>query len=160
MYKVLILILLMAVSAQPAEILIRAKAHYLETADTTGWTQEQLDIKHQVTTKGSPIVIKPDGWNWGSAECPPSFILLKLPGIQISQILKYREGLIDSTQMIFIYHEDGSIDTTYGLLKKRRFKVPAILVDSVLNYYDGIITMTPQKLKKVIKEYKQGWGWE
>lgn len=134
-----------------AEILVKARPHWMEIADTTGWLQEKLDVKNRIIGKGCPVSIRPDGWNWGALERPPGFILIKLVRADTSnhvtkaQIKHYLGGLRDSTQ---------------NRLKTRKYKVPEVLVDSVLNHYGGAITITPAKLISVIKEYEQdGSGW-
>ena len=146
-------ILLLASPVFSAEILIRAQDHWTETADTTGWSQEQLDEKHRATIKGCPILIEPDGWEWGNREGPPEYIRVNLvwadttrPEITPAQIKHYMSGLQDSTKKI---------------LKRRKYRIPAALVDSVMNHYGGIVTLTPAKLLNVIKEFKQdGSGWD
>lgn len=151
--KIILAILLMASPVFSAEILIRAQNHWLETADTTGWSQKRLDEKHRTTVKGCPIVIMPDGWNWGNLEGLPDFIRVNLvwadttrPPITPAQIKHYLSGLQDETKKI---------------LKRRKYRIPAVLVDSVMNHYGGVITLTPAKLLNVIKEYKQdGSGWD
>jgi len=137
----LVLILLLAGSVQSAEILIRAKAHWMETADTTGWTQEQLDEKHQATTKGSPIVVMPDGWKWGKKECAPDFIILKIPGLSPDKISRYLEELRDSTDFSKI-------------IKRVRHKLPDGFVDSIMTKSSGVATITKTKLKNVIRRFR------
>lgn len=152
MGHIILISLLLTALAWPAEILIRAQSHWMETADTTGWTQEQLDEKHQVTTKGSPIVVKPDRFLWGNRERAPWNIIVRLawadttrPEITPHQIGYYIQALRDSTGRT---------------IKVAKYKVPEVLVDSVLNYHGGFVQMTPAKLLNVIKEYKQDSGWE
>lgn len=142
----ILLILFMAASVNSAEILIRAKTHWLESADTTGWTQEQYDEKERVTQKGSPIVAMPDDHTWGSAEGLPDYIIVKLPDLQKSQVIQYVQSLQDTV--------------LNRQIKQRKFRIPEVLVDSVINYYSGVVTMTPAKLISVIKEFRQGSGWE
>lgn len=151
--KITLLILAgFCMKSNAAEILIRAQNHWMETADTTGWSQEQLDMKGRALAKGCPVVIMPDGWVWGSKEGLPDFIIVKLVRadtsnhVTVEQIKQYTEGLSDQNQK---------------KLKRRRYKLPEVLVDSVANYYGGIVTLTPQKLLQVIKEYRQdGSGWD
>lgn len=150
--KITLLIAVFCVESNAAEILIRAQNHWMETADTTGWSQDRLDKKHRATTKGCPIVIKPDGWIWGSSEGLPDFILLKLAWADTTRA--------PITPMQIKYYIEGLQDSTGRMLKRRRFRIPGVLVDSVANYYGGVITLTPAKLLNVIKEFKQdGSGW-
>lgn len=106
-----------------AELLVRARPHWMETADTTGWSKDQLKEKNTVTTKGSPIVVKPDGWKWGKKECPPNFIIIKLPGVTVEKCLKYIESLRDTT-----------LSTLESQTKKeRKYIIRESLIDSTLD---------------------------
>ena len=83
-----------------AELLIKAQGHWQDA-----WTKEQVsaltpqelqqyNARHQ---QGDIIVIRPDGWNWGSSECLPQFIVVQLPNVSVDTI-KYMEGsLMDRT---------------------------------------------------------------
>ena len=81
-----------------AEILIRAKTHWKDA-----WTLEQInklapeqkqsyEVRSQI---GDIIVVRPDGWKWGKEECPPHFIVLKVPELKYVDAKKYEESLID-----------------------------------------------------------------
>jgi hypothetical protein len=76
-----------------AEILIKAKSHWMENVDRSSWDQNKLSKYARRTSVGSPIVVKPDGWNWGSKEGPPGFIVLKIPGVSVPDVSRYLEGL-------------------------------------------------------------------
>jgi hypothetical protein len=39
--------------------------------------------------RGFPVVVMPDGWVWGTEERLPKFVVIKIPGVPISKVLKY-----------------------------------------------------------------------
>lgn len=39
--------------------------------------------------RGMPVVVMPDGHQWGSAEGLPSFVVLKLPGVSVDRVKEY-----------------------------------------------------------------------
>ncbi len=139
--RILLLILFLVPTSHSVEIAIRAKTHWMDTVNTMGWSQNQLDEKARVTQKGSPILLRPDGFIWGSAEKLPDYIIIKLPGVSKSQVKKYVNRLYGSDSITVI--------------KERPFKIPEVWVDSIANYYGGIITTTPAKIKAVMKEYNK-----
>jgi hypothetical protein len=46
--------------------------------------------------RGHPIVVMPDGWQWGAAETLPLFVVLKLPGIDVSAVTQYVAPYLDT----------------------------------------------------------------
>jgi hypothetical protein len=122
--RIILAILLLASPAFSAEILVRAQPHWMEIANTMGWTQKQLDEKDRVTTKGSPIVVKPDDWVWGGRERPPEYILIVLPNLSVGDVQEYLTPLVDTTA------EFDSL-RGYPLVAEKRFRFPKSFVDSV-----------------------------
>jgi len=39
--------------------------------------------------RGMPVVVMPDGHKWGNAECPPTFVIVKIPGVSIEKVASY-----------------------------------------------------------------------
>lgn len=39
--------------------------------------------------RGMVVVVKPDGWSWGTEERLPKFVVIKIPGIAVSKAEKY-----------------------------------------------------------------------
>lgn len=132
MIKVILIFCLLAPPAFSADILVRAQPHWMETANTMGWTQKQLDEKDRVTTKGSPIVAKIGGWVWGGRERPPEYIVISLPNLSVGDIEEYLTPLIDTTA------EFDSLKG-YPLVAEKRFRFPESFVDSVITKPRGEI---------------------
>ena len=42
--------------------------------------------------KGDPIIIRPDGWSWGSKETLPDFVIIKVPGLDPATIASYMDS--------------------------------------------------------------------
>jgi len=38
---------------------------------------------------GMPVVVMPDGHKWGNAECLPTFVILKIPGVSVEKVASY-----------------------------------------------------------------------
>ena len=66
-----------------AEILVKAiDAHHPDpTVDLAGCYK-----------RGDPVVIMPDGHQWGSEEGPPTFYIVKLPGVDPADLQMYNES--------------------------------------------------------------------
>lgn len=121
-----------------AEILIKAKSHWMENIDRSSWDQNELNKYARRTSVGSPIVIKPDNWNWGGKECPPQFIVLKLPGVEIKDIRKYLESEYTTI------NEQEPLE----MLKQRKYQFPEDLVNEVI--VAGEETITLQEMESLI----------
>jgi hypothetical protein len=78
-----------------SEFLIQAKGHWMDTLTQTeisGMDQLSLDDYTSRTSKGDIVVVKPDGWPWGNAECLPDYIVVKVPDIAIEEALQHCDG--------------------------------------------------------------------
>jgi hypothetical protein len=53
--------------------------------------------------RGMPVVVQPDGHQWGSAEGLPNFVVLKLPGVPVKKARKF----IDQDMIDDGLEEDG-----------------------------------------------------
>ena len=79
-----------------AELLVRAKGHWMDAH-----TQEQIDALkeehresyHARTQIGDIIVAKPDDWSWGKEECLPTFLVVKMPGVDVATVEQYTQTL-------------------------------------------------------------------
>lgn len=60
-----------------AELLIRA------ANNATAHTNATLELSGAYK-RGDIVVVKPDGWLWGSAEGPPVFVKVKIPGLAVN----------------------------------------------------------------------------
>jgi len=39
--------------------------------------------------RGMPVVVMPDGHQWGASECLPSFVVLRLPGVEVERVQQF-----------------------------------------------------------------------
>lgn len=74
-----------------AELLIRA------------WQPE-----NDIQDIGDIVIIRPDGWQWGNAECLPEYLVVRLPGVSAETIKQLEQA-----------YNDGEL-----LIKRRRFAAP------------------------------------
>lgn len=90
--------------------------------------------------QGMPVVVQPDGHQWGSAEGLPNFVILKLPGIPVDKVQKFiDQDVVDNG----VDGEGRPIRETY---RRRLWKIdwaslPAGARNKLLN--DGEITIGP-----------------
>ena len=71
-----------------AEFLIKARGNqWMEQLAKESWatknlTQEQYDARSE---KGDVAIVRPDGHPWGNKECPPDFVIIKVPGYEVKR---------------------------------------------------------------------------
>jgi hypothetical protein len=81
---------------------------------------------------GDVIVVQPDGVVWGSSECAPTYVVVKLPGLSVEDV-KYMEDQIIEEQVI-----DG--ETVPVTTSFRKYHVP--LVDVTRALPTGVMTVS------------------
>jgi hypothetical protein len=119
-----------------AEILIKA-------VDAT-MPDPTLDAQ-QSFKRGHPVVVMPDGWNWGAAEGLPIFVILKIPGLPVSAVNAYLAPYVDV---------DG-----VTVLRPRLWKV---MIDTLPTAVKNALTTTGQysttwtQIKNYIQNLKDG----
>ena len=122
-----------------AELLIRASKHWLDDhtqAQVDAMPQGDKDSYNARTQIGDIIVVKPDGWEWGKEECLPTFLVVKLPQVDVATVEHFTQSLMDMT------NPDNP-----KMLKRRKYRIPenwvsnkALLGESVIE-----ITLSAQK---------------
>jgi len=75
-----------------AEFLIQAKGHWMDAISQS--IKDTWDVKMQArfarrNLKGSPIVVRPDGWKWGKSERLPEYIVVKVPSMTVADAEEY-----------------------------------------------------------------------
>ena len=156
MIKLFLIFMLLAVPVQSVEILVKAQPFWQRGKEIpTGTLQDSIaylrDMWHQ-THRGEIIVIKPDGWQWGGKEQPPSYIVVKVPGVTVAQAIKYTQGLIDST----LYDSLITTQPDTVNVKERRWHFLKKVVDSALVLWSvdsSFVVLTANQAKTVVKEY-------
>lgn len=139
----LAIVLLLAAPGYPAEFLVRAKGHWKDE-----WTQQQvnaLSTQDRKTYEARSqrediVVVRPDGWQWGSKECLPDFVVIKVPGMTMAAASQYEGPLI----------LDGR------LKKAKKWHVRKQDIDDAIANNQSVITMTEsdfngKKLEKLSK---------
>ncbi|MFA6100393.1 MAG: hypothetical protein WC750_06030 [Patescibacteria group bacterium] len=125
-----------------AELLIKAKKHWMDE-----FTQKQIDdlpvnAKESYNARtqiGDVIVVKPDGWPWGNEECLPTFLVIKLPGVAVSDV----EYL---TQELY-----GDVEKDYSLrIEKEKWEKDGVEVDTLK---ENRLTTTPVAVLQDEKSY-------
>ena len=52
---------------------------------------------------GDIVVVRPDGWKWGNKECPPDYIIVKLPSMSFEDAKEYEKKL---TKTVYVQIDD------------------------------------------------------
>jgi len=95
--KYIIAFLLLVSPCYGAELLVKAEESWNNNADTSKMTKEELTTWNARSRKGDIIVVRPDGWSWGKEECPPKFVVVKMPNVKVDDVKHYEQSLIDNT---------------------------------------------------------------
>lgn len=80
-----------------AELLVKAQEPWNNDIDTSKMSKEELIAWNARSRKGDIIVVRPDGWKWGRCECPPDFVVVKLPNVKAEDVAHYEQSLYDTT---------------------------------------------------------------
>ena len=118
---------LIASSAYSAELLVKAKPHWMDSL-----SQEEVDKMDKDTRQsyearfqiGDIIAVRPDGWIWGKKERLPNFIVVKIPGMNLEEAQEYEKRL---TKKIYI-PEAGIWDDR--IIKRRKYQIPKAVIDN------------------------------
>jgi len=128
--KTLLLILLLASPCYAVEALVRAKPHWIDSVSTTTLPTSMLDTYQTRLQIGDIMVIRPDGWEWGRAECLPNFIVVKVPSVTMEQAKKYEDILYET------------VDGFARVKKRRRYRIDPEYVQSLVDSGTGEVTIT------------------
>jgi hypothetical protein len=97
--KLTILILLLwAGNCWAAELLVRAKPHWMdsftqvEVDKLSPGDKQSYEARSQI---GDIVVVRPDNWVWGKEECLPNFIVVKVPGMNEVEAKQYEQSLME-----------------------------------------------------------------
>jgi hypothetical protein len=102
-----------------AELLVMTMNHGMDKL-----TQEQVDKmtpeqKRQYESRsqyGDVIVVRPDGHKWGTKECPPDYVVVKIPEMSYEEARKYEESLHEE-----VTGKDGQIEKLLLRVRKHKF---------------------------------------
>ena len=80
------------------------------------------------SSKGDIIIVKPDGWKWGKCECPPEYVVVKLPNVKPDDIKHYEQTL----------QSEPDIEGKTTLLKRRKYAIDTVTVDTCASEIGGV----------------------
>jgi hypothetical protein len=118
------------------EALIRAKTHWKDAwnqATVNALSTEEKQQYDARTQLGDIIVIRPDGWEWGSAECLPDFVLVKIPDMTVEEAKQYEESINEE------YTVDGQVRTR--MLRFRKWFLKPTWVNTIISQ-GGVYTIS------------------
>jgi len=111
-----------------AELLVKAQEAWNHEADTKKMTDDEIKAWNARSRKGDVIVVRPDGWAWGREECPPRFVVIKIPGVKVEDVKHYEEQLI----------EVDDVNYKAEMFKTRKHAVDVATVEDCLKQADGV----------------------
>lgn len=103
-----------------AEILIKAKPNWMENIPPEEWGKHQI-TQEKFSRRSEPgdiCVVRPDGWVWGNKECPPNFILIKVPGDYLWMQKELEQSLVADREIEYVKEmqlDKDEYDVTYGI---------------------------------------------
>jgi hypothetical protein len=93
--------------------------------------------------KGDVIVVRPDGWVWGREECPPRFVIIKVPDMTLEEAKKYEQPLM----------VDDGVDTEghpkQKMAKVRKYAIPVEDVEEAKKNNGVLVRTKAEKLAKI-----------
>ena len=110
-----------------AEFLIKAEGNkWMEALAKESWTtkkltQEQFDARSEI---GDIVVVRSDGYPWGKCECPPQYVVIKVPKMDWEKAKAVLEKGLYETRIIDSREVEQQV-----LRKKHLYQVPSTLVD-------------------------------
>ena len=126
-----------------AEILIRAHNSWMEDVpqeEKDRWDDNMWAKYNRRRRKGNPISVRPDGAKYGKKECPPRYIIVKMPGVRVEDARQYIEKVVDGEEVKFIRRWnfdhiliDAAISTTQGVIETNKTNFEANLTDEALS---------------------------
>jgi hypothetical protein len=141
----LIPILLWCTSAMSAELLIQAVDSPFEDG----------------AKKGDIIVVRPDGWVWGTSECLPQYVVVKMAGVTEEYAKKYEESLTEQVakvapmvnvapvkggKILEAPVEDLKIapqEMTSNIVRARKYSIPREDVDAMISKEESVAVKSP-----------------
>jgi hypothetical protein len=88
-------------------------------------SEQELQSFNARSQIGDVIVVRPDGWKWGSCECLPDFVVVKVKGTMEEN--KHLEESLTETQV----DPTDALKTTSVMIKHRKNAITKESVDSV-----------------------------
>jgi len=125
-----------------AELLIRASGHWLDSktqGEVDAMPQGERDSYNARTQVGDIIIVKPDGWEWGKEECLPTFLVIKLPQVDVATVEHFTQSLFDRTD-----------PDNPKLLKRRKFRIPEIWVSNHVLLGESVIEVNLSAQKQAL----------
>jgi len=110
-----------------AEILIRAKGHWkdgMKQADYNALSAEEKIVYDSRTQIGDIIVVRPDGWVWGSSEGLPDFVRVTVTGMTVEEAKQYEDSINED------YQDNG--ETRSRMIRFRKFRLKPTWVSAII----------------------------
>jgi len=124
-----------------AEFLVRVKKHWMDDISQSEIDAMTVDERRNFDSRtqiGDIIVVRPDGWVWGNEECLPTFLVVKVVGINVADVAKFEEPLNE----IYMENIDGEDVAMNRLLKRRKYQIPVAWVENKAQQGDSVVIVS------------------
>lgn len=135
-------LLLVCGTAHGAELLVKAKPHWmddLKQSDIDKMSEGDKQSYEARSQIGDVIVVKPDGWNWGKEECLPNFIVIKIPDLKYEDAKNYEQSLTEE----YVDPETQMIETR--MLKCRKYQIPTAVIDDAKQSVSTTVSISKEQ---------------
>jgi len=130
-----------------AELLVRAQKHWMddlkqEDVDKmTAIEKEHYEARCQI---GDVVAVRPDGWKWGKLECPPEFVIVKIPDMKVEDAEHFNKQLNE------VVTESGK--ERLKMVRFRKYALPKTDIETAKTSAQSIsLTESSLALKTVTK---------
>lgn len=141
LFFVILMVLFIAPQVLPdVKLVVSKRRNWMQDADRTNWTPEKITKYIHTPWQGSVEWVVADTVTTLGTKGDQAFVLVRITGVNLEQVQKYMEPLIDSSGVVLKEHKwffgEGVIDSAKILLQQG---------DSLM--------MTAQEAKSRIKKY-------
>ena len=143
----LILVFCLVQTGVCAELLIKANGHWMDNLSQEKiekMSEDEFRSYNARSQKGDVIAVRPDVWTWGKSECPPNYIVVKVPEMTLEETKEYEQPLMED------YIDDETKEVMQRVVKLRKYYVDVSEVEEV-KQEGGIKTRTKTDKIKNIK---------
>ena len=112
-----------------AELLIRAKGHWKDEwkpSKVNSLTPPEKRSYDARTQLGDIVVVKPNGWKWGKAECLPEYVLVKIPDMTVEEAKQYEDSIYET------YLDENNEEQT-RIVRHRKWFVKPTWMDTIIS---------------------------
>jgi hypothetical protein len=138
-----------------AEYLVRAQKSWTE--DVPDYQAKNNQAYNARSLIGDIIVVRPDGWKWGSEECLPRFVVVKIPGAAVNPMYEAPLKRTVTVQTQKAEAKEEGDDTARGeeiriIEASRKYRIDPDTIQAAIDNKNNVITGTEKEFSSLLKE--------